>query len=81
MAETILYRNFRKFADYSKKNQSKTLNNLRDMNFPRLELSVLKTEMKIQKKTGAIGPTGGAISNYQTLGQNLTMRTRAFIFL
>ena len=51
MAETILYRNFRKFADQSKKNQSKTLNNLKDINFSRLELSVLKTETKITKKT------------------------------
>ena len=42
MAETILYRNFRKFSDQIKKNQSKTQNNLRDIEFTKLKLFCFK---------------------------------------
>ena len=60
MAETILYRNFRKFVDQSKKNQSKTLNNIRDIEFTKLKLFCFKKQKRKyrKKQTGAIGPTG-----------------------
>ena len=60
MAETILYRNFRKFADYSKKNQSKTLNNLRDIEFTKLKLFCFKNRNKNteEKKRALLGLRG-----------------------
>ena len=59
MAEIILYRNQRKFADQSKKNQSKTPNNLRDIEFTKLKLLCFKNrnENTEKKQTGANGPT------------------------
>ena len=52
MAETILYRNFRKFADYIKKNQSKNLNNRRDIEFTKLKLFCFKNRNEnTEKKT------------------------------
>ena len=81
MAEIILYRNIKKFADQSKKNQSKTRNNIRDIEFRKLKLFCFKNrnENTEKKQTGAIGPTGGAICSYHMLGRNLTIRTHAFI--
>ena len=59
MAEIILYRNQRKFSDQSKKNQSKNLNNLGDIEFTKLQLFCFKNRNeKTDEKTGAIGPTG-----------------------
>ena len=50
MAETILYRNFRKFADYIKKNQSKNLNNRRDIEFTKLKLFCFKNRKENTEK-------------------------------
>ena len=55
MAETILYRNFRKFADYIKKNQSKNLNNRRDIEFTKLKLFCFKNRNEnIEKNKRAL---------------------------
>ena len=50
MAEHIFYRNYNKFSNSQKKNQLKIINNLKDIDFSRLELFCFKTEMKIKRK-------------------------------
>ena len=52
MAETILYRNVWKFEDQSKQNQSKTLNNLRDIEFTKLKLFCFKNRNENTEKNG-----------------------------
>ena len=48
MAESNFRSNYRKFANQSKKNQLKILNNLKDIDFTKLELFCFKTETKIK---------------------------------